>query len=78
MQVHERTRKNNATLKLAILCVAMLNNVSGSLKISAEDKEATIRLTECCDLIGIRLVDHLIVSDRGYRSVMDKEGEEIC
>lgn len=30
MQVHERTRKNNATLKLAILCVAMLNNVMGS------------------------------------------------
>ncbi len=30
MQVHERTRKSNATLKLAILCVAMLNNVMGS------------------------------------------------
>lgn len=76
--IHPREILKFAVLSNAAAIIIAHNHPSGSLKISAEDKEATIRLTECCDLIGIRLVDHLIVSDRGYRSVMDKEGEEIC
>ena len=76
--IHPREILKFAVLSNAAAIIIAHNHPSGSLKISAEDKEATIRLTECCDLIGIKLVDHLIVSDRGYTSVMDKEGEETC
>ena len=67
-----------AVLSNAAAIIIAHNHPSGSLKASSEDVEATTRLTECCDLIGIKLVDHIIISDRGYTSVMDKEGEETC
>jgi DNA repair protein RadC len=44
------------------------NHPSGSLNISASDREVTGRIREAGELLGIRLDDHLIVTDDGFVS----------
>lgn len=63
-------------LKYAVVCNAAAiimahNHPSGSLTPSDEDKESMIRINECCNLMGIKMVDNLIVSENGYTSLMN-------
>lgn len=44
------------------------NHPSGDCSPSAEDRDATRRLTRSGELLGIPLMDHLIVSERGFFS----------
>ena len=44
------------------------NHPSGSLEPSGEDCGTTNRMNEACKLLGITLVDHVIVSYKGYYS----------
>ena len=51
----------------ALVCAH--NHPSGSLTPSPEDKLFTQKLSEACKLMGIKLVDHLIISEQGYCSI---------
>jgi len=47
------------------------NHPSGSLIPSKEDIEITKQLIEAGELLGIKVLDHLIVSNQGYKSMRD-------
>ena len=61
-----------ALLKDAPAIVLCHNHPSGNLSPSKADALLTRRLKEACDVMGIRLLDHVIVSDRGYYSFNDE------
>lgn len=44
------------------------NHPSGDLQPSDEDLRTQTRLVEAAQILGIRVLDHLIVSPRGYFS----------
>ena len=55
-------------------CIALCHNhPSGSLKPSQADKDVTARLKESCQVMDIRLIDHIIVSNSGYYSFNDSD-----
>ena len=47
---------------------------SGDPAPSLEDRRVTVRLREAGELVGIRVVDHVIVAEGGYHS-FEEEGE---
>ena len=47
------------------------NHPSGGLVPSAEDIELTKQLIDAGELLGIKVLDHLIVSNQGYKSLRD-------
>lgn len=47
------------------------NHPSGNLKPSRADEELTIRLKDAGNLLDIKVVDHIIVSDEGFYSFAD-------
>ena len=48
------------------------NHPSGSLIPSKQDEEITNRIKEMCKILNVKLLDHIIVSDRNYYSFADK------
>lgn len=44
------------------------NHPTGFAKPSTEDNKLTAELKTACDLVGLRLLDHLIVTTKGYYS----------
>jgi DNA repair protein RadC len=54
----------------AIICVH--NHPSGTLEPSSQDLAITRQLTDAGTLLGIRLLDHLIVSDTGWLSLKER------
>lgn len=55
------------------------NHPSGDPKPSKGDYKVTDRIYECADLMGIELLDHVVIGDGTYESVlMGKEMWEIC
>lgn len=44
------------------------NHPSGDLTPSEDDKRTTKRLKECCEMMGIMLLDHFIVSEESHLS----------
>jgi DNA repair protein RadC len=49
------------------------NHPSGDVTPSRDDYRITDRLYECADLMGIELLDHVIIGNNTYKSVMVKE-----
>ena len=47
------------------------NHPSGNLEPSVEDRDVTRRLRQAGDIIGIKVLDHLIFSDEGYFSMLE-------
>lgn len=48
------------------------NHPSGSLEPSHEDHLFTERLVQACELVGVKLLDHLIVNSKGqWKSIID-------
>lgn len=45
------------------------NHPGGSLDPSREDVEATLRLTEAAETVGLRLLDHVIITDTGWKRI---------
>ncbi|MEV0632550.1 DNA repair protein RadC [Nonomuraea wenchangensis] len=45
------------------------NHPSGSLDPSSADREATARLVEAAETVGLRLLDHLIITDTAWRRI---------
>lgn len=48
------------------------NHPSGVLTASNDDKKVTSNLKNACKIMGIRLLDHLIISSSGYYSFSDE------
>ena len=46
---------------------------SGNVEPSAEDRDVTARLKAAGETLGVRLLDHIIFSARGYYSFLEKE-----
>ncbi|MDR2314137.1 MAG: DNA repair protein RadC [Spirochaetaceae bacterium] len=53
--------------RASAVCVAH-NHPSGRLEPSSEDNEITWRLRSAAEILGLRFLDHLIFSDRGFFS----------
>lgn len=66
--VHPREVFQRAVSVGAVAIVIAHNHPSGGTEPSAEDQRVTTRLKEAGDLLGIRLLDHVIVTDTAHYS----------
>jgi DNA repair protein RadC len=67
--VHPREVFKTALLSSAAAIVLIHNHPSGDPTCSREDREITRRLKEAGDLLGIRVLDHVIVGDSYFSFV---------
>ena len=67
--VHPREVLKPAIQASAAALVVAHNHPTGSPEPSREDLEFTERLRGCCDLVGIRLLDHVIIGDGVFESL---------
>lgn len=72
--VHPREVFASAIGDRAAAIIVAHNHPSGNLDPSGEDKEITSRLLEAGQLLGIPVLDHIIVSSRGYYSFLENDG----
>ena len=56
----------------AVALILCHNHPSGNLRPSKADEELTRKIREAALLLDIRILDHIIVSDRGYFSFADE------
>jgi len=70
--VHPREVFKDAVSSLAASVIFVHNHPSGELEPSSEDISLTKRLVEAGELLGIPVLDHIIVSDRGYTSLKSR------
>ncbi len=61
----------SAILANAVAIIVCHNHPSGDLTPSNEDIKITKHLTAAGELLGIKVLDHLIVSNQGYKSLRD-------
>lgn len=52
--------------------IVLHNHPSGDVTPSKEDIETTIRLKECGELLGIQVLDHIIIGDQKYASLVEE------
>jgi DNA repair protein RadC len=67
--VHPREIFKRALLINGASIILGHNHPSGDTTPSKEDKEVTLRLKEGGRILGIEIIDHIIVGDRGYTSL---------
>ncbi len=60
----------------AVSIVLVHNHPSGDPTPSSEDLDVTTKLKEACELIGIRLMDHIIIGQKRFTSILS--GSECC
>lgn len=70
--VHPREVMKGLLLANAAAFIVAHNHPSGDPTPSAEDVAITQRLREVGELLGIRLLDHVIIGDGRYRSFSDE------
>ena len=70
--VHPREVFRPALREAAAAVVLVHNHPSGDPTPSREDREITERLVEAGDLIGIPVLDHVVVAERGWASLRDQ------
>lgn len=70
--VHPREVFNPAVRDSAAALILVHNHPTGDPAPSREDLELTRRLKEAGELMGIRLLDHVIIGDGSYVSLADK------
>ncbi len=63
-------------LSIALKCLASAiiivhNHPSGTLSPSDNDKLITTKLKKACELLDIKLLDHLIITKKSYLSMVD-------
>lgn len=66
--VHPREVVKRALVLNAAAVIIGHNHPSGDATPSQADKQITVRLKEAFALVDIRLLDHFVVSSRGYES----------
>ena len=70
--VHPREVFNLAVRESAAAVIFLHNHPSGDPQPSPEDRELTARLVAAGNLLGIRVLDHLVVGDHAYVSFADR------
>ena len=70
--VHPREVFKTAILSNAASIMAFHNHPSGETTPSQQDIQLTNRLYEAGELLGIKLLDHLIIGDGTFTSLKDK------
>ena len=70
--VHPREVFHAAIRAKAAALVLMHNHPSGDASPSADDLEITRRLVQVGDMVGIRVVDHVIVGQGAFSSLADR------
>lgn len=53
------------------------NHPSGNLEPSKNDIKFTIRIKQACEILGIQLLDHIIIADDGYKSIIYEINKKI-
>jgi len=71
-QVHPREVFADPITDRAASVVVAHNHPSGVLKASPEDIALTTRMVKAGELLGIHVLDHLIVTQKGYLSLKDE------
>lgn len=66
--VHPREAFKHAIADNAVAVAFAHNHPGGSCEPSAPDVRTTIRLVEAGELLGIKVLDHLVISRNGWRS----------
>lgn len=69
--IHPREIFQTAMLAGAVAVVVGHNHPSNNAKPSKEDRTLTVRLKEIGDLIGVRLLDHVVVTDDSFYSLTE-------
>ncbi len=70
--VHPREVFADAITDRAASIICVHNHPSGTLEPSPQDLEVTRQLTEAGAILGIRLMDHLIVTKNGHLSMKER------
>ncbi|NLB64032.1 MAG: DNA repair protein RadC [Fibrobacter sp.] len=70
-QIHNREAFAAAIQDRALGVIFAHNHPSGSLKPSLQDLECTKNLVQCGEIIGIPVLDHIIISPRGWSSIKE-------
>ncbi|HSX05231.1 MAG TPA: DNA repair protein RadC [Candidatus Saccharimonadales bacterium] len=71
--VHPREVFQPAIMRGAVAILIAHNHPSGSLEPSAADIEVTQQLRAAGKILGIELLDHLIITSDGYKSVIEED-----
>lgn len=71
--VHPREMFKPAILSNSASIILFHNHPSGDPTPSKEDTNITERLKECGNILGIKLIDHIIIGDNSYYSLKEKE-----
>ena len=61
-----------AILSNALGTILVHNHPSGELEPSPEDLEFTQAIRRACELVGVELYDHVIVTDDGFTSLRER------
>jgi len=75
VEVHPREVFRPLIRQAAAAAVVAHNHPSGDPTPSDEDLTLTQRLREVGELVGIPLLDHIVVGDRGFRSIREYLGQ---
>lgn len=70
--IHPREVFRPAIEKNATAVICAHNHPSGSTDPSAEDHDVTVRLVSAGEVLGIRLLDHVIFSSKSYYSFLEE------
>lgn len=68
-QVHARECFKPAVLCSAVSIIIAHNHPSGQLQASPEDQAVTKRLSKAGGLLGIPVLDHIIITETGWKSI---------
>ncbi len=71
-QVHPREVYSDPITDRACAVIVAHNHPSGELTPSSEDSEVTRRLKQAGDTLGIKLLDHIVFSHRGFLSFREQ------
>lgn len=66
-----------ALLTNVVSLILVHNHPSGKCIPSQEDMTVTSRLVEAGELIGVKIIDHLIVGDKEFYSIINKTGGKL-
>jgi DNA repair protein RadC len=70
--VHPREVFRPALRACAAALILVHNHPSGDPTPSAEDRDVTSRLAHAGEILGVRVVDHVVVAERGYCSLREE------
>ena len=69
--IDPKTIYKSALLSNASKIILVHNHPSGDIKPSQEDLKLTERIKQVCELVEIQLLDHIIIGDEDFKSIMN-------